>query len=203
MVRKGEILSQAMSGVSDELLDGARELFEKSGEETAQARQLYEVKRQTAKRKMIYAISAMAAAACIFIVLGTGITLMSLRQHTPKIYYDGVLLDGGGMAVDAQLDSEPYVVSYSLERSVSNEKSEFALHIRARGSFIIEASGGEFVENGGNVMPASDEADIVWAVEPYEGAHITVSAGTHSVKVELHLDEETGQWLLRTAQGVN
>ena len=107
------------------------------------------------------------------------------------------------MAVDEQLDSEPYVVSYSLERSVSNEKSEFALHIRARGSFIIEASGGEFVENGGNVMPASDEADIVWAVEPYEGAHITVSAGTHSVKVELHLDEETGQWLLRTAQGVN
>lgn len=202
-MRKGEILSQAMSGVSDELLDGARELFEKSGEETAQARQLYEVKRQTAKRKMIYAISAMAAAACIFIVLGTGIILMSLRQHTPKIYYDGVLLDGGGMAVDAQLDSEPYVVSYSLERSVSNEKSEFALHIRARGSFIIEASGGEFVENGGNVMPASDEADIVWAVEPYEGAHITVNAGTHSVKVELHLDEETGQWLLRTAQGVN
>ena len=202
-MRKGEILSQAMSGVSDELIDGARELFEKSGEETAQARQLYEVKRQTAKRKMIYAISAMAAAACIFIVLGTGITLMSLRQHTPKIYYDGVLLDGGGMAVEPQLDSEPYVVSYSLERSVSNEKSEFALHIRARGSFIIEASGGEFVENGGNVMPASDEADIVWAVEPYEGAHITVSAGTHSVKVELHLDEETGQWLLRTAQGVN
>ena len=40
MVRKGEILSQAMSGVSDELLDGARELFEKSEEEIAQAQQL-------------------------------------------------------------------------------------------------------------------------------------------------------------------
>ena len=29
MVKKGEILSQALSGVSDDLLDGARELFEK------------------------------------------------------------------------------------------------------------------------------------------------------------------------------
>ena len=30
MVKKGEILSQALSGVSDDLLDGARGLFEKS-----------------------------------------------------------------------------------------------------------------------------------------------------------------------------
>lgn len=37
MVRKGEILSQAVSGIGDDLIEGAKELFEKSESEITQA----------------------------------------------------------------------------------------------------------------------------------------------------------------------
>ncbi len=198
MVRKGEILSQAVSGVSDELLDEARELFEKSEEEISQAQKFYERKRQAVKRKMLYAMSTVAAA-CIFIV--AGIAFLSAKQGIPKVYYDGALLDGSGTAAGVQAQDEPDVASYSLERSISHGEYEFTLHIKARGSFIIEASSGVFVPDDENVISASDEADIIWAVEPYEGAYFTVSAGTQSVRVELHLDEEAGLWTLRTVKG--
>ena len=64
MVKKGEILSQALSGVSDDLLDGARGLFEKSEDDVIKTQELFRRKKQAVRRKMIYAMSAVAAA-CI------------------------------------------------------------------------------------------------------------------------------------------
>ena len=200
MVRKGEILSQAVSNVSDEILDGARELFEKSEEEISQAQELYDKKRQAVKKKIIYAMSA-AAAACIFIV--AGITFLSAKQGIPKVYYKGMLLDANGVAVDTQADDEPDVVSYSLKAGNYQKEYEFTFSIKARGSFIIEASSGVLMPDGSTVMPAEDEADVIWNVEPYEGAYLTVSAGKSSVRIELHLDEETNLWMLRTSKGKN
>ncbi len=198
MVKKGEILSQALSDVSDELLDGARELFEKSEDDVIKTQELFYRKKQAVRRKMIYAMSAVAAA-CILIVLGTGITALSKRGDMPKVYYDGVMLDERGVA--AQVQDEPAVVSYSLERSAVRNESEFALHIKARGSFTIEASSGEFVSEGTSVISASDEADVVWAVQPDEEAYLTVNTGTYSVRVSLYFDEETGAWMLKTQKG--
>lgn len=198
MVKKGEILSQALSDVSDELLDGARELFEKSEDDVIKTQELFYRKKQAVRRKMIYAMSAVAAA-CILIVLGTGITVLSKRGDMPKVYYDGVMLDERGVA--AQVQDEPAVVSYSLERSAVRNESEFALHIKARGSFTIEASSGEFVSEGTSVISASDEADVVWAVQPDEEAYLTVNTGTYSVRVSLYFDEETGTWMLKTQKG--
>lgn len=199
MVRKGEILSQALSDVSDELLDGARELFEKSEEDVGNAQELFYKKRQAVKRKMIYAMSTVAAAACILIVLGVGITTLSKKRAVPEIYYNGIVLDEKG--VTAQAQDESAVVSYSLEREAVRGEAEFALHIKARGSFTIEASSGEFMPDGTKVISADDEADVLWSVEPCEDAYLTVNAGTYSVEVKLHLDGETGEWLLMTQQG--
>lgn len=200
MVKKGEILSQALSGVSDDLLDGARELFEKSEDDVIKTQELFRRKKQVVRRKMIYAMSAVAAA-CILIVLGRGITVLSGKGQIPEVYYDGVMLDERG--VTAKVQNEPAVVSYSLERSAVLEESGFTLHIKARGSFTIEASGGELIPYGTSVMSASDEADIVWAVQPDEEAYLTVNAGTYSVKVSMCFDEETGEWKLRTQKGNN
>ena len=92
MVKKGEILSQALSGVSDDLLDGARGLFEKSEDDVIKTQGLFRRKKQAVRRKMIYAMSAVAAA-CILIVLGRGITVLSGKGQIPEVYYDGVMLD--------------------------------------------------------------------------------------------------------------
>ena len=108
MVKKGEILSQALSGVSDDLLDGARGLFEKSEDDVIKTQELFRRKKQAVRRKMIYAMSAVAAA-CILIVLGRGITVLSGKGQIPEVYYDGVMLDEGG--VTAQVQNEPAVVS--------------------------------------------------------------------------------------------
>ena len=54
MVKKGEILSQALSGVSDDLLDGARELFEKSEDDVIKTQELFRRKKQAVRKKMIY-----------------------------------------------------------------------------------------------------------------------------------------------------
>ena len=199
MVRKGEILSQAVSGVGDDLLDGARELFEKSDSEIAQAQEAFEKKKRTAQKKLIYVFSVAAAAACILIVLGTGLIPIGGKGTMPKVYYDGVKLSAGGAVVGSDEQSEPEVAVYSLERSTGQSASEFTLSIRARGSFIIEAGSGEFIPDGGSVS-ARDEADIVWAVDLEEGAYFTVICGDDSVKVELHLDDESGQWILRTGE---
>ena len=56
MVKKGEILSQALSGVSDDLLDGARGLFEKSEDDVIKTQELFRRKKQAVRRKMIYAM---------------------------------------------------------------------------------------------------------------------------------------------------
>ena len=189
MVKKGEILSQALSGVSDDLLDGARGLFEKSEDDVIKTQELFRRKKQAVRRKMIYAMSAVAAA-CILIVLGRGITVLSGKGQIPEVYYDGVMLDERG--VTAQVQNEPAVVAYSLERSAVLEESGFTLHIKARGSFTIEASSGELIPYGTSVMSASDEA-----------AYLTVNAGTYSVKVSMCFDEETGEWKLRTQKGNN
>lgn len=191
MVSKGEILSQAVSNVSDELLDGARELFEKSEEEISRTQK----RRQAVRRKMIYAMSAIAAA-CIFIV--AGIAFLLAKQGIPRVYYDGTLLDGSRIVADGRAQDEPDVAAYSLERSVFEDEYELTLHIKARGSFRIEASSGVFVPDGESVISASGEADVTWAVEPDEGVYLTVSAGTHIVRVELELDEDTGLWMLKT-----
>ena len=200
MVKKGEILSQAMSNVSDEILDGARELFEKSEEEISQAQELYDKKRQAVKKKIIYAMSE-AAAACIFIA--AGITFLSAKQGIPKVYYQGMLLDANGVAVDTQADDEPDVVSYSLKAGNYQKEYEFTFSIKARGSFIIEASSGVLMPDGSTVMSAEDEADVIWNVEPYEGAYLMVSAGENSIRIELYPDEEMNIWMIRTSKGKN
>lgn len=200
MVKKGEILSQAVSNVSDEILDGARELFEKSEEEISHAQELYDKKRQAVKKKIIYAMSA-AAAACIFIA--AGIAFSPAKQGIPKVYYQGMLLDANGVAVDIQADDEPDVVSYSLKAGNYQKEYEFTFSIKARGSFIIEASSGMLMPDGDNIMSAEDEADVIWNVEPYEGAYLMVSVGENSIRIELYPDEEMNIWMIRTSKGKN
>ena len=63
MVRKGEILSQAVSGIGDDLIEGAKELFEKSESEITQAQNEFAKKKRAMRNKLIYAFSAAAAAA--------------------------------------------------------------------------------------------------------------------------------------------
>ena len=200
MVRKGEILSQAVSGVGDDLLDGARELFEKSESEIAQTQIAFEKKRRAVRNKLIYAFSSAVAAACIFIVLGTGLIPVGRNAGMPKVYYDGVRLGADGTAVSAGEQPEPDVAAYSLERSMGQRETEFTLNIKVRGNFTIQASSGEFLPDGCDIVSAGDEADIVWAVDLEEGAYFTVICGDDSVKVELHFDDESGQWMLRTGE---
>lgn len=200
MVRKGEILSQAVSGVGDDILEGAKELFEKSESELEQAQNVFAVKKRRAARRVIYSLSAVAAAACIFIVLGTGLIPIQGNGRVPKVYYDGVRIDSDGYAVGVQAQEKPDVAVYSLERSIGQGEEEFALNVKARGSFIIEASSGEFMPDGTDTISVRDEADIVWAVVPTEGAYITVNTEKETVKIELHQDEESGQWMLRTGE---
>ena len=200
MVRKGEILSQAVSGVGDDLLDGARELFEKSESEIAQTQIAFEKKRRAARNKLIYAFSAAVAAACIFIVLGTGLIPMGGNAGMPKVYYDGVRLGADGTAVCVGEQSEPDVAAYSLERGMGQSGTEFTLNIKVRGNFTIQTSSGEFLPDGCNMVSARDEADIVWAVELEDGACFTVAYGDKTEKIELHFDDESGQWMLRTGE---
>ena len=200
MVRKGEILSQAVSGVGDDILEGARELFEKSESEIEQAQNVFAVKKRRAAGRVIYSLSAAAVAACIFIVLGTGLIPIQGNGRVPKVYYGDVRIDSDGYAVGIQAQENSDVAVYSLERDISHGEEEFALNVRAKGSFNIEASSGEIIPDGTDTISVRDEADIVWAVVPTEGAYITVNTGKETVKIELHQDEESGQWMLRTGE---
>ena len=116
------------------------------------------------------------------------------------MYYDGVRLGADGTAVSAGEQPEPDVAAYSLERSMGQRETEFTLNIKVRGNFTIQASSGEFLPDGCDIVSAGDEADIVWAVDLEEGAYFTVICGDDSVKVELHFDDESGQWMLRTGE---
>ena len=53
MVRKGEILSQAVSGIGDDLIEGAKELFEKSESEITQAQNEFAKKKRAMRNKLI------------------------------------------------------------------------------------------------------------------------------------------------------
>ena len=198
MVRKGEILSQAVSGIGDDLIEGAKELFEKSESEITQAQNEFAKKKRAMRNKLIYAFSA--AAACIFIVLGTGLIPITGTGGMPKVYYDGVRVGTEGTVVGAGEQQEPDVALYSLERSMGQSGMEFMLNIKVNGNFTIQASNGEFLPDGVSTISAGDEADIVWSVALDEGAYFTVDCGDDTMKVELHLDDESGQWMLRTRE---
>ena len=145
MVRKGEILSQAVSGIGDDLIEGAKELFEKSESEITQAQNEFAKKKRAMRNKLIYAFSAAAAAACIFIVLGTGLIPITGTGGIPKVYYDGVRVGTEGTVVSVGEQQEPDVAVYSLERSMGQSGMEFMLDIKVKGNFSIQASSGEFL----------------------------------------------------------
>lgn len=207
MVKKGELISEALSGVGDDLIEDAQRLFDEDAEEVQRERKSHDRVRKPVVRKAMYVF--FAAAACFLLVLG--ITHMVDRaglNGTPTVFYGGVRIDSEGVAafssdtLQAMVTDAPGIASYSLERGLNTTVEEFTLHIEAGRNFDVEVSSGGFLPDGITVMSAEDEADIVWAVALEEGASLTVKTGEKKVRIELHHDEVTGQWLLVMGKSV-
>lgn len=201
MVKKGELISEALSGVSDDILKDAQELFEADIEEAAKGK-VSRVREIRAVRKRTMISFFAAAAACILLVLCT-ISMGGLfGTDGPTVYLDGVRIDSDGVTavgpetLQAAVQDGPETASYTLERGISGSVEKFTFHIKAEGSFEVEALSGELLPDGITMLSAEDEADIVWSAVLEEGAALTVSAGTRKVSIRLHYDDKKGQWVL-------